>query len=189
MDELKSVIGEQLIIRGDIAGEEDIIIYGRIQGDLRIDGSVVLEASGIVKGTINSEIVVIRGILIGDIIASNYVEISPDGRMVGNVTTPHLILQEGGTMKGQVKTEEVPAGERKSTAVFDRTASRAKTPDRTIRRSPTTPAPVAPPKKRPGEISTPVRKSPSSAFSTESTSEEPVFHDTASVRSTPESND
>ena len=76
-------------------------INGRFEGRLTTRGQLTIGEKAEVRATIEGEMVVIAGRLEGDITATQRLEITPGGRILGNIRTPVLVVQEGGILQGQ----------------------------------------------------------------------------------------
>jgi cytoskeletal protein CcmA (bactofilin family) len=94
------VIGAKTIIKGEITGDEDVLIEGRVEGQIRISRDVRVGASGVVKSAIDASSVVVSGEVIGDCTATNRVEIQASGKLTGNIRAPKIVISEGAMFKG-----------------------------------------------------------------------------------------
>jgi cytoskeletal protein CcmA (bactofilin family) len=94
------VIGAKTVIKGEITGDEDVLIEGRVEGQVRISRDVRVGASGVVKATIEAASVVVSGEVIGDCSAVSRVEIQASGKLTGNIRAPKIVISEGAMFKG-----------------------------------------------------------------------------------------
>jgi cytoskeletal protein CcmA (bactofilin family) len=94
------VIGAKTVIKGEIMGDEDVLIEGKVEGQIRISRDVRVGASGSVKATIEAQSVVVSGEVIGDCSASSRVEIQASGKLTGNIRAPKIVIAEGALFKG-----------------------------------------------------------------------------------------
>jgi cytoskeletal protein CcmA (bactofilin family) len=94
------VIGGKTLIKGEITGDEDVLIEGRVEGQIRISRDVRVGASGVVKATIEAQSIVVSGEVIGDCAATNRVEIQSSGKLTGNIRAPRIVISEGAMFKG-----------------------------------------------------------------------------------------
>jgi cytoskeletal protein CcmA (bactofilin family) len=94
------VIGAKTVIKGEITGDEDVLIEGRVEGQIRISRDVRVGASGVVKSAIEAASVVVSGEVIGDCSATNRVEIQASGKLTGNIRAPKIVISEGAMFKG-----------------------------------------------------------------------------------------
>ena len=94
------VIGPKTTIKGDITGDEDILVDGVVEGQIRISRDLRIGPGGVVKATVEAQSVVVSGELLGDCHALQRVEIQATGRLTGNIRAPRVLIAEGVTFKG-----------------------------------------------------------------------------------------
>jgi len=97
-----TVIGESVTVRGNLSGDEDLHVYGRVEGSVELDRTLVVAESGIVKAEVAVKNAVISGIVVGNITASDSVEITEQGRMVGDINAPRVIVVDGASFRGNI---------------------------------------------------------------------------------------
>ena len=102
----RPAVGAKTCMKGDLSGEEDLIIEGRVEGkvDFR-NNSVTIGHTGCVKGDIVAKTVFIDGELIGDAFATEKVTVSRSGNVKGNITAPRVSLEDGAKLKGLIDME------------------------------------------------------------------------------------
>jgi len=84
-------------------------INGQFDGTLDTKGSLLIGDKAQVKATIRGEIISIAGSVEGTVTASRRLELLGSARVIGKVTTPRLIVQEGGTLHGTCEMLQEPA--------------------------------------------------------------------------------
>jgi cytoskeletal protein CcmA (bactofilin family) len=94
------VIGAKTTVKGEISGDEDVLVEGTVEGQIRINKDLRVGQGGTVKATIDAQSVVVSGELIGDCHAVNRVEIQASGRITGNIRAPRVVIAEGAVFKG-----------------------------------------------------------------------------------------
>jgi cytoskeletal protein CcmA (bactofilin family) len=87
-------------VKGEITGDEDILVEGVVEGQIRISRDLRVGPGGVVKANIDAQSVVVSGELVGDCQASQRVEIQATGRLTGNIRSPRVVIAEGATFKG-----------------------------------------------------------------------------------------
>ena len=114
MNDIVTVVGENTVIKGALQGDEDLTIYGRVEGTINLSQTLIIEASGIVAADIEVQDAIVSGVVVGNITASNSVQITEEGRMVGDLSAPRVIIVDGASFKGHVDMGdlEAPVGER-----------------------------------------------------------------------------
>jgi cytoskeletal protein CcmA (bactofilin family) len=94
------VIGPKTHIKGEVTGEENVVVDGHVEGSIRIARDLTVGPGGIVKATVNAQTIVVAGELLGDCHASQRVHIEATGRLTGNIRSPRVVIVEGATFRG-----------------------------------------------------------------------------------------
>ncbi len=97
-----TIIGSSIVIDGEISGEEDLVIRGTVKGKIILKENLMVENSGVVEADIATTNVTISGQVTGNVQASEKVELRADGRMVGDIKSPRILIADGATFKGNV---------------------------------------------------------------------------------------
>ena len=116
--ERTTTIGPTIVVRGKLISNENLIVRGRIEAEIHSTKDLHLENSGIINADMRVNSVTISGIVVGDIYAQVRVKLAPEARVVGDIYTPRLIVEDGATFRGRVEMDglEHLAGLRPSTA-------------------------------------------------------------------------
>lgn len=97
------VIGKGLFIKGELHGEEDLIIEGSVEGTITMQKSLTIEIGGRIKADIATENIVIRGEMEGELKAREKIMIHDGGRLVGDMRAPRIEVEDGAYYKGNVE--------------------------------------------------------------------------------------
>lgn len=115
MDKLVN-IGQSVQIKGELTGNEDLTIEGKVEGKMTLSGhALTVGANGRIHGEIRAKSVVVVGEVDGNILADDKVEVAATGSMKGDIVAPRVILADGARFKGtidmdgQAKKAAVPA--------------------------------------------------------------------------------
>ena len=100
-------IGESILISGSLEGDEDLTVRGRVEGNVRLTRTLIVEASGVVKADVTVKDAVISGVVVGNVTASDSVQITAEGRMVGDIAAPRVIIVDGASFRGRVDMGDV----------------------------------------------------------------------------------
>lgn len=100
--QFSSLIGETLNITGKLAGNDNCIVYGKVEGECHLDGSLVLGATGGWEGNITAYNIIISGMVRGNITAQNKLELSSTARVVGSIRSPAIAIAEGAVHDGDI---------------------------------------------------------------------------------------
>jgi cytoskeletal protein CcmA (bactofilin family) len=122
---INSIVGEGTKFTGDIELNGLLRIDGDFIGSIKTDGKVLIGKSGRAETAIKADTVVIGGVVKGDIVASEKVVILSTGMLIGNVSTPRLISEDGVILNGfcmivnQEDALEVPQADPGRGGTFD----------------------------------------------------------------------
>jgi cytoskeletal protein CcmA (bactofilin family) len=97
-----TIIGRNCKIKGDIVANEDVVIEGKIEGNIKVEKDLTINPNGDVKAQINANAVAIKGKIQGNINAKSRVQILSSGYLEGNIKAPAIIIAEGSFFKGNV---------------------------------------------------------------------------------------
>jgi cytoskeletal protein CcmA (bactofilin family) len=94
------LIAAKSVIKGEITGDEDVVVDGNVEGQIRITRDLRVGAQGVVKATVEAASIIVSGELIGDCQATSRVEIQSTGRLTGNIRAPKIVIAEGAMFRG-----------------------------------------------------------------------------------------
>ena len=106
-----SVIGPSLLIQGDMAGEEDLVINGRVEGSISLKKNLVtIGKEGRANATITAQSVRVEGTVEGELRGREQVIVTRTGSVNGNIVAPRVTLEDGCRFKGSIDMEGSDAG-------------------------------------------------------------------------------
>jgi len=119
-------IGPSIQIKGELQGDEDLTIDGRVEGkiDLR-DHNLTIGPNGKIKADLYANAIIVAGDVTGNAFAAERVEIAPTGRLTGDIASPRITIADGAHFKGSVDMERAGEGTRRTTG-----ASKVEAPGR-----------------------------------------------------------
>ena len=101
-----ATIGSSVTIKGEIAGEEDIIIHGQVEGTVNLKKNIVVVAkSGKVHANIYGQVIHVEGEVLGDLLGSEQIVLHGSASVRGNITTPRITMESGARVKGAIDTD------------------------------------------------------------------------------------
>jgi len=102
-----AAIGPSIAIKGDVTGEEDLIVEGRIEGKILLKAnSVTIGRNGRVKANVYANSITVEGEVEGDLIGKDEVVIRQSGKVKGNVAAPRVVLDSGARFQGSIDMEQ-----------------------------------------------------------------------------------
>ena len=100
-------IGASIIVRGELIAQEDVLIAGRVEGTVRVDGHRVTVAPGAhVAAEVHAREVVVAGHVRGNVGATERVDLRETAEVRGDVVTPALKMADGATFQGRVDMKD-----------------------------------------------------------------------------------
>lgn len=98
----QTVILSGLTIEGEITSEDEVIVAGTVRGKLSAEGAVNVEAGAVVEADIAAQSLSVGGSVTGNVAASDRVDLLAGGRLVGDVRSARITIQDGASFKGNV---------------------------------------------------------------------------------------
>jgi cytoskeletal protein CcmA (bactofilin family) len=103
-DKTTTVIGESLIITGEITSQEDVTIHGKLHGKISMErGSLVVAQSAKVEADAHVSRLTINGTFAGDVAAAERVELSKTAQVSGTVVAPAIVVEDGAVFNGMME--------------------------------------------------------------------------------------
>lgn len=108
-------IGQSIQIKGELTGNEDLTIEGKVDGKIILkDHNLTIGANGRITAEVHAKTVLVVGEVIGNITADDKVEVAPTGSMKGDIIAPRVVLADGSRFKGSIdmdrKSSQMMAG-------------------------------------------------------------------------------
>ena len=135
-------IGKSVVIKGELGGSEDLTIEGQVEGQIELKQHVLtIGPHGRINAQVSAKAVVVLGKIVGNIQATDKVEIRDSGAVEGDLLAPRVAIAEGARFRGKIDMQQ-GAGPKGKETPGDEATSQGKT-----RRPPAAPdaqAPAAP---------------------------------------------
>ena len=129
-----AVIGSKIHIKGDLSGDEDILIQGVIEGTIELkQHALTIGQNGVIKANAVAKSITIEGKVEGDLFGDEHITIRKTSDVRGNVSAPRISLEDGAKfhgsmdMEGKVKPVLKPQA---STDTSANSSKKAKTADK-----------------------------------------------------------
>jgi cytoskeletal protein CcmA (bactofilin family) len=114
-------IGKSVVIKGELAGSEDLTLEGQVEGQIELRQHVLtIGPHGRIKAEVFAKTVIVLGEVVGNITASEKIDIRDNGKVDGNIVAPRVAIAEGAHFRGSVdmqRKSETPAPEAPKPAV------------------------------------------------------------------------
>lgn len=109
-DRATATIGPSIFIKGDLSGDEDLVIEGRVEGKIDLkQHNVTIGKNGRVRADVFGNTVVIEGEVDGNLFAQQQAIVRQSGAVRGNITAPRVMLEDGSRFRGSIDMESKEA--------------------------------------------------------------------------------
>ncbi len=95
-----SLVSRPVVVEGEISGEENLHVDGRVKGVIRLSGDLFVGASGVVEAEVDARSIVIQGAVTGKVLARRQLEVQPSGRFNGEATAASYEIRQGAVFEG-----------------------------------------------------------------------------------------
>src|SRR5262245_22698906 len=96
-------IGKSVVIKGELAGSEDLTIEGHVEGKIELkDHVLTIGPNGKIKAQVFAKSVIVLGEVNGNVTATEKVDIRDNGSVDGDIVSPRVAIAEGAHFRGSV---------------------------------------------------------------------------------------
>ena len=107
----RATIGPSIFIKGDLSGDEDLVIEGRVEGKVDLkQNNVTVGKNGRVTADVFGRVVMVEGEVDGNVFAQEQAIVRQSGAVRGNITSPRVTLEDGSRFKGSIDMEPKDIG-------------------------------------------------------------------------------
>ncbi len=98
-----AVIGKSVLVKGQVMSREDLFVDGEVDGSVEMqEHKLTIGPNGKVQAGIKAREVVVLGSVTGNVDAADKIEIRREARLVGDIRTARIVIEEGAYFKGSV---------------------------------------------------------------------------------------
>src|SRR3984957_3922191 len=106
-----ATLGPGLTVKGQISGDEDLQVEGKVEGPITLKGQrLTVGSSGEIVSDVHAREVIVYGKVRGNLFAEDRVEVKKDGSVVGNITGGRVLIEDGAYLKGQIEIQRNNSG-------------------------------------------------------------------------------
>jgi cytoskeletal protein CcmA (bactofilin family) len=107
---LSGFVGSGTVITGESTFKSMLRVDGRYSGRINsTGGTLIVGSGGQVDANIEVAVAQIHGVVTGDIVASDRVELGRAAKLTGNIQTPSLVIEQGAVFEGSCKMSQAKA--------------------------------------------------------------------------------
>jgi cytoskeletal protein CcmA (bactofilin family) len=104
-----TVIRQGSAVNGAVTGSGSVVVEGQFEGDIAIEATLTVAAGGRVKANVKATSIAVAGVLVGNLVAKDRVEVLASGSVDGDISAGRLIISDGATLKGSVNINRAAA--------------------------------------------------------------------------------
>lgn len=130
-----ALIGKSVVVKGQLFGREDVFVDGEVEGTVELlEHRFTVGSHGKVHAGIKAREVVIVGTVHGNIEATEKIDIRKDAKLVGDIRTARIVIEDGAYFKGSIDIQKAEvsrtpaAAPRPQAAAAAASASQPQTP-------------------------------------------------------------
>ena len=98
-----AAVGKSVIVKGQIYSREDITVDGEVEGTIEVqEHRLTVGPNGRVQAAVKAREITVRGAVHGDMEASEKIDIKKDAKLVGNLKTARIVIEDGAYFKGSI---------------------------------------------------------------------------------------
>jgi cytoskeletal protein CcmA (bactofilin family) len=101
--------GAKLSIKGKVTGSGNLIVMGKLEGEVDLAGELVVAAPALLSGEIKAVTLAVSGTVTGTLTAGEKIHLEKSAVVSGRMTTPRLSVVDGATFNGEIEMKK-PAG-------------------------------------------------------------------------------
>jgi cytoskeletal protein CcmA (bactofilin family) len=109
--EYATYIDEGSAIEGKFSFTGAVMLNGRLQGEIVSNDTLVVGEKGVVNASIRAGFVQISGEVVGNVSATDRVELCANSRVYGDVDAPVVIIEDGAVFEGHCRMHKTRPGD------------------------------------------------------------------------------
>ena len=111
-----ALIGSTISIKGDVSGDEDLLIEGRVEGKIELTKhNVTIGKNGRVKADVFGKVITVEGDVQGNLFGEDRLVLRQSCTVRGNIVAPRVILEDGADFKGSIDMSPKAPGQKEAT--------------------------------------------------------------------------
>ena len=108
--DVQAHLGQGSRVEGKLTFEGSVRIDGQVEGEISAQDTVIIGEGAEVTAQVHANTVVVQGRINGDIAARKRVELKAPATLIGNISTPSLVIHEGVVFEGTCTMGGAAAG-------------------------------------------------------------------------------
>ena len=97
---ISSIIGPEMEIKGDVSVKGDLLVYGTIHGDVKSSGDIIKAKHSVINGSMESQNASISGKIKGNLTIKSKITLKKNAHLEGDLKAAIITLEEGAKFDG-----------------------------------------------------------------------------------------
>lgn len=98
-----ATIGPKIRFKGELVGEEDLLVQGKVEGTIDLKGhKLTVGEKGVLHANVSAKMVTIEGRVEGDVFGEECIAIRASSHVQGNIKAERVILEDGAKFRGSI---------------------------------------------------------------------------------------
>lgn len=98
-----AVIGPKIRFKGELVGEEDLLVEGQVEGTIELKGhQLTVGEQGVLQANVKAKTVTVEGKVKGDLYGEQRIEIRSSSQVQGNIKADRVVLEDGAKFRGSI---------------------------------------------------------------------------------------
>jgi cytoskeletal protein CcmA (bactofilin family) len=102
-EEINVFGGKDSAFNGKITSEGLFRLDGKMEGEIFHSGTLIIGETAVIKGKVEVNVLTLNGMIEGEVTAKDRLEIHSKGKLYGTISTPILVVQNGGILEGNCR--------------------------------------------------------------------------------------
>lgn len=99
----KATIGPKIRFKGELIGEEDLLVHGTVEGTIDLKGhNLTVGEQGVLLANVSAKTVTIEGRVEGDVFGEERITIRSSSNVQGNIKAERVVLEDGAKFRGSI---------------------------------------------------------------------------------------
>ena len=98
--------GAKLSIKGKVTGSGNLIVMGKLEGEVDLAGELVVAPTAVLNGEIRAVNLAVSGNVTGTLTAREKIHLEKSAVVSGRMATPRISMMDGATFNGEIEMKK-----------------------------------------------------------------------------------
>ncbi len=106
IDRISTYVGKDTEFEGNLKFYGTIRIDGHFRGEILGEGTLIVGEGAMIESDVHVSHIFNSGRIQGNVIADHKIEIRAPGKVIGNIQSPSIVVNEGATIEGNCRMHQ-----------------------------------------------------------------------------------